>query len=90
MWVNSIFTLVEVSGLLIIIGVGLSIGSVADTNYFEMPSVAYLSHTAIISSILASTCLYFLHITDLKIFPISLKKPKIRREQFLEPYYFLF
>lgn len=58
-WVNSIFTLVEVSGLLIIIGVGLSIGSVADTNYFEMPGIAYSSHAAIISTILASTVLVF-------------------------------
>ena len=58
-WVNSIFTLVEVSGLLIIIGVGLSIGSVADTNYFEMPGTAYSSHAAIISTILASTVLVF-------------------------------
>jgi len=58
-WVNSIFTLVEVSGLLIIIGVGLSIGSVADTNYLEMPSIAYSSHAAIISTILASTVLVF-------------------------------
>jgi APA family basic amino acid/polyamine antiporter len=58
-WVNSIFTIVEVSGLLIIIAVGLSIGSVADTNYFEMPSIAYSSHAAIISTILASTVLVF-------------------------------
>jgi len=58
-WVNSIFTLVEVSGLLIIIGVGLSIGSVADTNYLEMPGIAYSSHAAIISTILASTVLVF-------------------------------
>jgi APA family basic amino acid/polyamine antiporter len=58
-WVNSIFTLVEVSGLLIIIAVGLSIGSVADTNYFEMPRIAYSSHAAIISTILASTVLVF-------------------------------
>ena len=58
-WVNNIFTLVEVSGLLIIIGVGLSIGSVADTNYFEMPGIAYSSHAAIISTILASTVLVF-------------------------------
>lgn len=58
-WVNSIFTLVEISGLLIIIAAGLSIGSVTDTNYFEMPSVAYSSHAAIISTILASTLLVF-------------------------------
>lgn len=58
-WVNSIFTLVEVSGLLIIIGVGLSIGSVADTNYLEMPGIAYSLHAAIISTILASTVLVF-------------------------------
>ena len=58
-WVNTIFTLVEVSGLLIIIGVGLSIGSVEDTNYFEMPDIAYSSHAAIISTILASTVLVF-------------------------------
>jgi APA family basic amino acid/polyamine antiporter len=58
-WINSIFTLVEVSGLLIIIAVGLSIGSVTETNYFEMPSVAYSSNAAIISTILASTLLVF-------------------------------
>lgn len=58
-WVNTIFTLVEISGLLIIIAAGLSIGSVTDTNYFEMPSVAYSSHAAIISTILASTLLVF-------------------------------
>ncbi|HXW11978.1 MAG TPA: amino acid permease, partial [Nitrososphaeraceae archaeon] len=40
-WVNSIFTIVEVSGLLLIIVAGLSIGSVTDTNYFEMPSSLY-------------------------------------------------
>jgi len=37
----------------------LSIGSVADTNYLEMPSIAYSSHAAIISTILASTVLVF-------------------------------
>ena len=58
-WVNSIFTLVEVAGLLIIIAIGLSIGSVTDINYFEMPSTAYSSHAAIISTILASTLLVF-------------------------------
>jgi APA family basic amino acid/polyamine antiporter len=56
-WVNTIFTLVEISGLLIIIAVALSMGSVTDTNYLEMPSIAYSSHTALISAILASTLL---------------------------------
>ena len=58
-WVNSIFTIVEVSGILIIISVGLSLGSFAGTNYFEMPSMAYASDSAIISTILASTVLVF-------------------------------
>ena len=58
-WVNSIFTIVEVSGILIIISVGLSLGSFAETNYFEMPSMAYASDSAIISTILASTVLVF-------------------------------
>lgn len=58
-WVNSIFTIVEVSGLLIIIVAGLSIGSVTDTNYFEMPSSLYLSHATMISTILSSTLLVF-------------------------------
>jgi APA family basic amino acid/polyamine antiporter len=58
-WVNSIFTLVEIAGLLIIIAIGLSIGPVTDINYFEMPSHAYLSHASIISTILASTLLVF-------------------------------
>jgi APA family basic amino acid/polyamine antiporter len=58
-WVNTIFTLVEISGLLIIIAVALSMGSVTDTNYLEMPSIAYSSHTALISAILASTLLVF-------------------------------
>jgi basic amino acid/polyamine antiporter, APA family len=58
-WVNSIFTLVEVSGLLIIIAVGLSTVSVTDTNYFEMPSGTFSSHAAIISTFLASTLLVF-------------------------------
>jgi amino acid transporter len=58
-WVNNVFTLVEVSGLLIIIAVGLSLGSFSDTNYFEMPSRAYTSHAAIVSTILASTALVF-------------------------------
>ncbi len=57
--VNTIFTLVEVSGLLIIISIGLSVGLVSDTNYFEMPSAAYSSKAAIISTILASTLLVF-------------------------------
>jgi APA family basic amino acid/polyamine antiporter len=59
LWVNTIFTLVEVSGLLIIIAVAFSMGSVADTNYFEMPSIAYSSHSAIFSTILASIVLVF-------------------------------
>lgn len=58
-WVNSIFTIVEVSGMLIIISVGLSLGSFAETNYFEMPSIAYDSDSVIISTILASTVLVF-------------------------------
>lgn len=58
-WVNSIFTIVEVSGMLIIISVGLSLGPFAETNYFEMPSMAYASDSAIISTILASTVLVF-------------------------------
>lgn len=58
-WVNTIFTLVEISGLLIIIAVALSMGSVTDTDYLEMPSIAYSSHTALISTILASTILVF-------------------------------
>jgi basic amino acid/polyamine antiporter, APA family len=58
-WVNSIFTIVEVSGMLIIIAVGLSFGSFTETNYFEMPSASYASDSAIISTILASTVLVF-------------------------------
>lgn len=58
-WVNTIFTLVEVSGLLIIIAVAFSMGSVTETNYFEMPSKAYSSQTAIFSTILASIVLVF-------------------------------
>jgi APA family basic amino acid/polyamine antiporter len=58
-WVNTIFTLVEISGLLIIIAVALSMGSVLDTDYLEMPSIAHTSHTALISTILASTVLVF-------------------------------
>ena len=58
-WINTLFTLVEISGLLIIIALALSMGSVTDTNYLEMPSVAYSSHTALISTILASTILVF-------------------------------
>jgi APA family basic amino acid/polyamine antiporter len=45
--------------MLIIISVGLSLGSFAETNYFEMPSMAYASDSAIISTILASTVLVF-------------------------------
>jgi APA family basic amino acid/polyamine antiporter len=58
-WVNNVFTLVEVSGLLIIIALALSLGSFSDTNYLEMPSTAYTSHAAIVSTILASTALVF-------------------------------
>ena len=58
-WVNSVFTLVEVSGLLIIIMIGLSMGSFTDTNYFEMPSSVYLSHSTMIATILSSTLLVF-------------------------------
>lgn len=58
-WINSILTIVEVSGLVIIIVIGLSLGSVTDTNYLEMPSSVYLSHTTMISTILASTLLVF-------------------------------
>jgi APA family basic amino acid/polyamine antiporter len=59
MWVNSIFTVVEVFGLLIIIVVGLSFGSAADTNYFEMPKMAHSSYSALISTALGSTVLVF-------------------------------
>ncbi|HJR84580.1 MAG TPA: APC family permease [Nitrososphaeraceae archaeon] len=58
-WVNTIFTLIEVSGLLIIIAVAFSMGSVTETNYFEMPSKAYSSQTAIFSTILTSIVLVF-------------------------------
>ena len=58
-WVNSIFTIVEVSGILIIISVGLSLGSFTETNYFEMPSMVSASDSTIISTILASTVLVF-------------------------------
>jgi APA family basic amino acid/polyamine antiporter len=58
-WINNVFTLVEVSGLLIIIALALSLGSFSDTNYLEMPSTAYTSHAAIVSTILASTALVF-------------------------------
>ena len=58
-WVNTIFTLVEISGLLIIIAVALSMVAVTDTDYLEMPSIAYSSHTTLISTILASTVLVF-------------------------------
>jgi APA family basic amino acid/polyamine antiporter len=47
-WINNVFTLVEVSGLLIIIALALSLGSFSDTNYLEMPSTAYTSHAAIV------------------------------------------
>jgi len=59
MWVNIIFTFVEVGGLLIIIIVGLSFGSIADTNYFEMPEMSYSSHSALISTLLGSTVIVF-------------------------------
>lgn len=36
-WMNTIFTLVELTGLAIIIGAGLFIGSPAGENYYEMP-----------------------------------------------------
>jgi APA family basic amino acid/polyamine antiporter len=59
MWVNSIFTLVEVSGLIIVIAVGFSFGSVANTDYFEMPKMAHSSYSAMISTVLGSTVLVF-------------------------------
>jgi APA family basic amino acid/polyamine antiporter len=59
MWVNTIFTIVEVFGLLIIIVVGLSFGSAADTNYLEMPKMANSSYSVIISTVLGSTVLVF-------------------------------
>lgn len=59
MWVNSIFAVVEVSGLLIIIILGFSLGSVADTDYFEMPKMANSSYSALVSTLLGSTVLVF-------------------------------
>lgn len=36
-WMNTVFTLVELSGLVIIIALGIFLGSPAQTNYYEMP-----------------------------------------------------
>jgi len=59
MQVNIVLTLLEIGGLLVIITIGLSVGSMAQTNYFEMPNASYSSSFSLASTVLSSTVLAF-------------------------------
>jgi APA family basic amino acid/polyamine antiporter len=58
-WTNSFFALVEVSGLIIIIIVGLLMGSIFKIDHFEFPTSVDTSYTSMFSTIFASTTLIF-------------------------------
>ena len=58
-WTNSVFTLVEVSGLVIIVVAGLLMGSSSDVNYFEVPPSLGTSFGSIALAIMTSTALIF-------------------------------
>ena len=59
-WTNSIFTLVEISGLAIIIIAGFLIGSGPEINFFELPETAQVLHIAQqFLALLTSTALIF-------------------------------
>ena len=58
-WTNSIFTLVEVSGLVIIIMAGFLIGSGPEINLLELPKMASASYGSAILALLTSTALIF-------------------------------
>lgn len=58
-WTNSIFTLVEILGLVIIITAGLLMGSGSDVNYFEIPPSLGTSFGSVALAIMTSTALIF-------------------------------
>ena len=58
-WTNSVFTLVEILGLVIIIVAGLLMGSGTDVNYFEVPQSLGTSFGSIALAIMTSTALIF-------------------------------
>ncbi|MGG6460974.1 MAG: APC family permease, partial [Candidatus Eiseniibacteriota bacterium] len=58
-WTNSIFTLVEVSGLVIIIIAGFLVGSGPEINLLELPQMASASYGSAIIALLTSTALIF-------------------------------
>ena len=58
-WTNSIFTVVEISGLAIIIIAGFLISSGPEINFFELPATARASYDSAALAILTSTALIF-------------------------------
>lgn len=58
-WTNSVFTLVEILGLIIIIIAGLLMGSGNDVNYFEVPPSLSTSFGSVALAIMTSTALIF-------------------------------
>ena len=58
-WTNSILTLVEVSGLVIIIIAGFLIGSGPEINLLEFPKMASVSYGSTILALLTSTLIFF-------------------------------
>ena len=58
-WTNSIFTVVEISGLAIIIIAGFLISSGPEINFFELPETARASYSSAALAILTSTALIF-------------------------------
>jgi amino acid transporter len=59
-WINTIFTFVELAGLVLIIVAGLWLGSPATVNYYEIPFKNNLSsHIAALGAILSSAGLIF-------------------------------
>jgi APA family basic amino acid/polyamine antiporter len=91
-WFNTIFTLIELSGLLIIIFIGFIFGNFSNVNFLESPiSDKMLYNNDFVSSIgiiFGASALIFLLIMDLKIFQTLQKKQKILQKQFLELYYY--
>ncbi len=59
-WINTIFTFIELAGLVIIIIAGLWFGSVSSVNYYEIPFKNNISsHIAALGAILSSAGLIF-------------------------------
>lgn len=59
MWMNTSFTMIELLGLAIIISAAISLGSLAESDYYEMPPATAGSFAASAGALLAAATLLF-------------------------------